>query len=72
MFKKVNPYLKEELNEQAAAHLCGCRCASNTNTVNSVISYAASYDGCYASCVGDTNGNANYSEAVADKHWALA
>lgn len=69
MFEKVNPYLKKELNEQAAAHLCGCRCASNTDTVDTVISIALGRNGCYASCVGDTNGNANYSAAYSDRKW---
>ncbi len=63
MFEKVNPYLKEELNEQAAAHLYGCRCASNTKTVLDIIAYAKTYNRCYASCVIDTNGNASSTEA---------
>lgn len=71
MFEKVNPYLKDELNEQAAAHLCGCRCASNTDTVNSVILSAVLVNGCDKSCVGQTNENANYDAAYADKHWTL-
>lgn len=69
MFEKVNPYLKEELNEQAAAHLCGCRCASNTNTINSVISNAVSFNGCDNTCIGQTNDQANYLAAYADKRW---
>lgn len=26
MFKKVNPYLRDELSVEAVAHKCGCRC----------------------------------------------
>lgn len=72
MFEKVNPYLKEELNEQAAAHLCGCRCASNTNTINTVIGRAVAVNGCDKSCVGQTNEQANYAAAYADKSWTYA
>lgn len=69
MFEKVNPYLREELNEQAAAHLCGCRCASNTNTINSVIGSALSFNGCDKTCIGQTNEQANLIAAMQDKHW---
>ena len=72
MFEKVNPYLKEELNEQAAAHLCGCRCASNTDTINSVILSAIKINSCDNSCVGQTNYEANYIAAYNDRHWTLA
>lgn len=70
MFKKVNPYLKEELSKEAAAHLCGCRCARDTGTVGAAIQIALNDNGCYATCISDTNGNANYSEALNDKKWS--
>lgn len=70
MFEKVNPYLKEELSNEAVAHACGCRCASNTGTVGDAISIALDRNGCYATCIGDTNGNANYTEAYGDRKWS--
>lgn len=69
MFEKVNPYLKEELNGEAVAHLCGCRCLANSNTMNMVINRGINRNGCYASCQSDFDANrdANYNQAYADR-----
>lgn len=72
MFKKINPYLREELTQEAAAHLCGCRCVSNSGTVGNAISMAISGKTCVASCKkgNSDNKNANLSEARHDKKWS--
>lgn len=71
MFKKVNPYLRDELSDAAVAHLCGCRCVSNSGTVGSMIQKGSDKDGCHSNCVGyeTDNYNANYSEAYNDRKW---
>lgn len=74
MFEKINPYLKEELTQEAAAHLCGCRCVSNSGTMENVISAAITENACAATCKIDStaNKNANISEAINDKKWSFA
>lgn len=70
MLEKVNPYLKEELSREAAAHLCGCRCANDSGTVGAAIQVALNSNSCYAYCVSTSNGNANYTAAYGDKKWS--
>ena len=72
MFEKVNPYLREELNMEAAAHLCGCRCVSGSAPVGSTIQAALNGSTCAATCVGSgtSNYNANLSDARNDKKWS--
>lgn len=72
MFEKINPYLKEELTQEAAAHLCGCRCVSNSGTVGDAISIAIDGNTCIATCREDNidNANANYGDAYKDKKWS--
>lgn len=72
MFEKINPYLKEELTQEAAAHLCGCRCVSNSGTVGDAISAAIDGNTCAATCQdgNSDNRNANITEAYGDKKWS--
>lgn len=72
MFKKINPYLREELTQEAAAHLCGCRCVSNSKTVGNAITLAITSNTCAATCRSSNNANksANLTEARYDKKWA--
>jgi len=72
MFKKINPYLKEELTQEAAAHLCGCRCVSNSKTVGNAITLALVDNTCAATCKKGNKANkkANITEARHDKKWS--
>lgn len=72
MFKKINPYLREELTQEAAAHLCGCRCASETGSVGDAISIAITGNTCVATCRkgNSANQNANLTEARQNKKWS--
>lgn len=70
MFKKINPYLREELTQEAAAHLCGCRCVSGSATVGNAITLAITSNTCVATCKSNANKNANVTEARKDKKWS--
>lgn len=70
MFKKINPYLREELTQEAAAHLCGCRCVSGSGTVGDAISVAIVSNTCAATCKSKANKKANLTEARHDKKWS--
>lgn len=72
MFEKANPYMTEELSNAAAAHLCGCRCVSDSGTVGGIIQKGVDKNGCHSNCVGalSDNYNANYSAAYSDRKWS--
>ena len=68
MFRKVNPYLRDELSVEAVAHKCGCRCNEKSETVGDVIQIRLNNSTCTASCIGSNNYTANYSLSKSNKN----
>lgn len=71
MFEKVNPYLKNELSDQAVAHFCGCRCYSGGGTITGTINIAKGSNTCFQVCESGNSANydANYIAAYNDKKY---
>ena len=69
MFEKVNPFGKEEMNQETAAQKCGCRCVKQSKTIGNAINLGIAGNTCAASCKSTVNKNANYNAAKNDKKY---
>ena len=69
MFEKVNPFGKEEMDQETAAQKCGCRCVSGSQTIGNAINLGIASNGCFASCKSTANKKANKSAAKNDKKY---